>query len=131
MKISSKFLARVCVALLVLYPVAAFLVWAYPTRDDCYGILAALLAANAGTAVFVRLVFGLPEFSEYTSGALRLYVVIIGVGSGLASALSWMADEVDNIWLRLGIISPVLVIILLLMWFIDKVSNEGTSNEGE
>ena len=76
MKISNKVLARVCVALLVLYPVSAILVWAaYPTRDDYYGILAALLAANAGTAFFVRLVFGAPEFSDYTSGALRRVVL--------------------------------------------------------
>ena len=131
MKITSTALARVCVALLVLYPVSAILVQAYLAPDDNYGILAALLAANAGTAFFVRLAFGLPEFSDYTSGALRLFVFIIGVASGLVSAVYWMADEVEHLGLRAAFVAPVLVILLVLMWFIDKVNKEGTSNEGE
>ena len=130
MKITSKVLARACVALLVLYPVSAILVWAYLATDS-YGIMAALFAANAGTAILVGLAFGLPEFSHYTSRPLRLLVVLIGVGSGLVSALYWMADEVEHIWLRAGIISPVLVILIVLMWFVDKVNNEGTQHEDE
>ena len=126
MKITSKALAWVCVALLVLYPVLAILLWAYLASDNNYGIMAALLAANAGTAFLVRLAFGVPEFSDYTSGALRFFVLIIGVASGLVSAVYWMADEVGHIWLRAGIISPVLVILLVLMWFVDKVNKEGT-----
>lgn len=130
MKITTTVLARVCVALLVLYPVSALLVWAY-LAPDSYGILAALFAANAGTAFFVGFAFRLPEFSGHTSRALRLSVVLIGVVCGLMSALHWMADEVDHIWLRAGIISPIVVILLVLMWFVDKVNKERTKHEGE
>ncbi len=130
MKITSTALAWVCVAILVLYPVSAILVAAY-LAPDSYGILAALLAANAGTALFAGLAFGWPEFSHCTSRALRFVVFIIGVVSGLLSALYWMADEVDHIWLRAGIISPVLIILLVLMSFVVKVNKEGTKHEGE
>ena len=131
MNITSKALTRVCVALLVLYPVSAILVWTYVDTDDYYGILAALFAANAGTALFVGLVFSLPQFSHHISRALRLTVGTIGVVCALTSALFWMADEVDNIWLRAGIISPVVIILIILMWFIDKVNKEGTEHESE
>ena len=80
MKITSTGLAWVCVALLVLNPVLAILVWAY-LAPDSYGILAALLAANAGTAVFAGLVFSWPEFSHCTSRELRLSV---------SSSLGWL-----------------------------------------
>ena len=118
-------------ALLVLYPISAILVWAYLANDDNYGIMAALFAANAGTAFFVGLAFSLPQFSHYASRVLRLIVGSIGVVCGLMSALYWMADEVDNIWLRAGIISWVLVILLVLMWFVDKVNKEETKHEGK
>ena len=131
MKISSKVLARVCVALLVLYPVSAILVWAYLANDNNYGIMAALFAANAGTAFFVGSNFSLPQYSHYASRVLRLIVSSIGVVCGLMSAFYWMADEVDNIWLRAGIISPVLVILLVLTWFVDKANKEGPKHEGE
>ncbi len=130
MKVTSKVLAKVCVALMVLYPVSAFLVWTY-LDSDRYGIMAALFASNAGTAFFARLVFGLPEFVHYTSKALRLLLVFVGVASGLMSAIYWMWDEVEHIWVRVGIISPVLVILFVLMWFVDKVNKEGREHEGE
>ena len=130
MKITSKALAYVCVALMVLYPVSATFVWAY-LDSDRYGIMAALFAANAGTAFFALLAFGLPESVHYTSKALRFIVFFIGVTSGLMSAIYWMADEVENIWLRAVIISPVLVILLVLMWFFNKVNKERTSHEGQ
>ena len=57
--------------------------------------------------------------------------LIIGVVSGLVSALSWMADEVEHLGLQAAFVAPVLVILLLLAWFTDKVSKEGRSNEGE
>ena len=131
MKITSTALAWVCVALLVLYPVSAILVWAYLASDDHYGIMAALLAANAGTALFVGLAFGLPQFRHHTSRVLRLIVGSIGVVCALMSAMYWMADEVDSVWLRAGIVSPVLVILLVLMWFIDTVNKGGTQHKGE
>ena len=121
MKITSTALASVCVVLLVLYPVSAILGSVY-LDPDSYGIPAALLAANAGTALFAGLVFSWPEFRHCTSSALRLFVVFIGVVSGLASAMFWMADEVDHIWLRLVIISPVLAILLVLRWFVYKAN---------
>ena len=130
MKITSTALAWVCVALLVLYPVSAILVWAY-LAPESYGIMAALFAANAGTALFIGLTFRLPEFSGHTSRALRFSVVVIAVVCGLMSALFWMADEVDNVWLRAGIVSPVVVILLVLMWFIDTVNKGGTQHKGE
>ena len=130
MKITSKILAWVCVSILVLYPIVA-IVWDYLASGSNYGIVAALLAANAGTAFLVRLVFGLPELEGHTSEELRLFVLIIGVASGLASAVYWVVDEVDHVWLVAGIIAPVLVILLALMWFVDKVNKEGTKHEGK
>ena len=131
MNITSKARALVCVVLLVLNPVLAILVLSYVSTVDNYGVIASLFAANAGTALFVRLVFGLPEFSEHTPGALRLFVLIIGVVYGLMSAVYWMLDEVDDSWLRAVIILPVLVILLVLTWFVDKVNKERTENERE
>lgn len=90
MKITSQTLAWTCVILMVLYPVVAILVWGYLTPDR-YGIMAALFAANAGTALLVGLVFGLPEFGHCTSRGLRLSVFFIGVASGfMPSALTVM-----------------------------------------
>ena len=130
MRITSKSLALVCMTLLVLYPVTAILVWAYVATDDYYGVLATLFAANAGTALLVGLAFGLPQFSHHTSTALRLIVGTIGVICAVMSAVYWMADEVENVWLRAGIISPIVVILIVLMWFIDKVNKEGEKHEG-
>ena len=117
-------------ALLLLYPLSAILVSTY-LAPGSYSILAPLLAANAGTALFAGLTFDLPEFSPRTSRWLRLVVVSTGVVSGLLSALYWLAGEMDHIWLRAGIISPILVIFLVLMWFVRKVNKEGTKHEGE
>ena len=130
MKINITTLAWTCVILMVLYPVVAILVWAYLTPDR-YGIMAALFAANAGTALLVGLVFGLPEYSHFISRELRLSVVFIGVASGFMSATFWVADEVGNIWLRAGIISPVLIVLVVLVWFGDKVNKEGKNGDGE
>ena len=79
--------------------------------------------------------FFLPRDPGWTSDIERLIVLIIAAVSGVLSAVNWMADEVDHIWLRVVIISPVLVILLVLMWFVDrgqhKVNKEGTKHEGE
>ena len=52
MNITSKALVRVCVALLILYPVAAIVVRAYILTDEHQSIMAALFAVNAGAALF-------------------------------------------------------------------------------
>ena len=96
LKISSKSLAWICVALLVLYPLSATLIVGYLAPGDD-GIQAALFAANAGTAFFVWLAFDFRELRGHTTRALRLTVLSIGVICGLLSAVHWMADEVDNI----------------------------------
>ena len=96
MKKTSTAPAKVCMALLVINPILSILVWASLAPDN-HGILAALLAANATVALFAGLVFTWPEFSRCTTTTLRLIVVVTGVGSGLASAVSWMAGEVDCI----------------------------------
>ena len=129
MNITSKALARICVVLLVLYPVSALLVWTLVADDDHYGVLAALFAANAGTALFVGLAFSLPEYSSHTSRTLRLLVPLIGVVCAVISAMCWMWDEVDNVWLRVGIVSPIVFILLVLGWFTDKVNKEGAKHE--
>ena len=131
MKITTTALAWGCVALLVLYPASAILVGAYLTPNDNYGTLATLLAANAGTAFFVRFALGLPGFSGHTSRALRFSVTVIAVVCGLISAVQWMADEVEHLGLRAAFVTPVVVILLVLMWFIHKVNKEGTHHEGE
>ena len=131
MNITSKTLASVCVALLVLYPISAIVVQAIATADDYYGVLAALFAVNAGTALLVGFTFGLPQFSDHTSRALRFFVGAIGVVCALMSGVYWMTDEIDNAWLSAGIISPIVVILFLLMRFIYKVNKERPENEGE
>ena len=131
MNITSKALAWVCVAFLGLSPVPALLVWPYATSADYNGILAAVFAANAGTALFVRLVFGLPQLSSHTSRAPRFFVGVIGVIYALMSATFWIADEVDNLWLLAGIISPIVVTLFVLTWFVDKVNEEGEKHDGE
>ena len=130
MRITSTALAWGCVTLLVLYPVSAILVWAY-LAPDSYGIMAALLAANAGTAFFVRLTFDLSDSGGHAWRAQRFLVNLIAVVSGVISASFWMADEVDQIWLQAVIISPVVAILVVLMWFVDKASKEGAKTEGE
>ena len=130
MNIPSTALARVCVVLLVLYPVSAMLV-GYIAIDDPNGILAALFAANAGTALFVALIFGLPQSSNPTSRALSHRVGTIGVIYALLSAVFWMTDEVDNVWLRLVIISPIVVTLIVLALFVYKVNKEGAEHDGE
>ena len=131
MNITSKALGRLCVALVLMYPVSAILVLLYTPTDDRHGALAALFAAAAGTALFVRLVFGLPELRGHTPGALKLVILGIGMAYGLMSAVYWILDAVDDNWLSAAIILPVAVILLVLMWFVDKVNKERTENEGE
>ena len=128
MKITSTTPAKVCMALLVINPFLSLLGGASLTPNS-YGILAALLAANAGAALFAGLVF--KEFSRCTTSTLRLIVVAAGVVSGLASAVFWMADEADHIWLPVVFISPVVVILLVLRWFVRKAEKEGPQYEVE
>ena len=133
MKITSKALAWVCVGLLVLYPTLALLVWAYPrpAADDYDGVMAALFALNAGTALFVGLIFGLPQFSNHTSRAMKLSVGVIGVFCALMSGMFWMTDEVDSLLLRLLIISPILVTLYVLGRFVEKVTKEAANHKDE
>lgn len=129
MNIAPENLVKGSVALLILYPISAVLVWSYLGADDYYGVMAALLVANAGAALLVGLAFSLPEYRHHTSKVLRLTVSSVGVACALASAIFWMVDEVDHIWLRLVIISPIAVIFLLLMLFVNRVDNAGTQRE--
>lgn len=128
MKINSKTLAQTCVALLIIYPVSTILVWAYLRPDDSYGTLAALFALNAATAFFVEHIFRLPRLRQYAPKELRYFVLLIGLVCALMAAQYWMTDEVHNVWLRLGIMSPVLLILLVLMWFAGKVDKEKAEN---
>lgn len=130
MKMTSTFLAKVCATILILYPALAVPVWNYIASDD-YGLLAALFAANAGTAFFVGLVLNFPEFSHFTPRGLRLVIVIIAAASGLASAFFWVADEVGHVWLRLSMVLPFIVTLLVLIWFADRCSRAGTKREAE
>ena len=130
MKITSTDLAKGCMAILVINLISATLVWA-ALAPDSHGILAALFAANAVVALFAGLVFSWPEFSRSTTAMLRLSLVVTGVGSGLLSAVSWMAGEVDRSWLPAIFISPVAAILLVLIWFVRKAEKEGTKQEGE
>ena len=81
MKIASVKEAWACVALLVLYPVLAFLIVGYFDPDN-YGVLAALFAANVGTAILVGITLELPELKGKTPIALRLIVLFIGRPAG-------------------------------------------------
>ena len=46
------------------------------------------------------------------------------------SAVNWLADEVDHLWLRAVMILPVVVILFVLMWFFQKVREEGEEHTG-
>ena len=131
MKITGRDLALVSVPFLLLYTVVAFVVWYFADSDHDYGLLASMFAASAGTAALARLVFGLPEYREYAPGAVRSWLLGIAAVTGLLSAVYWVADEADNIWLYIGIILPVLVIGVLLERFVDKVDKERTKQGGE
>ena len=129
MKITSKTLAQTCVALLIIYPVSALLVWAYLTPNNNYGTLAALFALNAATAFFVEHAFRLPRLRKYAAKGLRNIVLLIGLASALIAAQYWMSDEVRNIWVRLGIMSPVLLILLVLLWFAHEAEKGKAQSE--
>ena len=129
MKIASVTLAWVCLALLVLYMVSGLLVWAYFDPAN-HGALAALFAASAGTAILVGVTLELPELKGKTPTALRLSVLFTGAASGVMSAINWLADEVDHLWLRAVMVLPVVIILLVLMWFFQKVREEGEEDAG-
>ena len=129
MKITSKRLAWVCVALLTIYPASAFLVHSYMTTSY-YSIMAALFAVNAGTALVVGLVFRLSR-PYYSTSGLQLAILIIVAFCAFVSALFWMLDVVDNIWLLIAILSPVFVIHLVMVWFVDNMKMEVKAKQGE
>ena len=128
MKTKRTVLAWSCAVLLILYPVSALFVHTYLT-DDYYGIMAALFALNAGAAFFVERTYRLSGSGRHVRSELRYIVLFIGLGCALLSAQYWMTDEVHNVWLRLGIMSPVGVILLLLMWFALEVDREQGKSE--
>lgn len=130
MKITTTALARACVGLLLLYPISVILVSAYLESEN-YGLQAALLAASAGASFLAALVFNLPEFISFTSRPLRLFIGLVAAGTGVLSALLWTADEVENIWIRPLVIAPILIALLLLMWFTDRCSKESAKHEDE
>ena len=123
-KIKSVTLAWACVVLLVLYMILGLLIWTLfnPNND---GVLAALFAAVAGTAIFVGITLEYPELKGKTPMKLRLSLLFIGAGSGLLSAINWLADEVSDIWLYAVLIAPAGIILFLLLWFLEKVRKEG------
>ena len=121
-------MAWACVVLLTVYPILAILIGEYVASNDNYGVLAALLAANAGTALLVELVFLVPKYRRHARRALRIIVGFIAVTSGLLSAFYWMADEVDNELLRAGLMAPVVVILIVLLLFMDAVNKGRTSD---
>ena len=123
MKITSTALARACRILLTLYPVSTLLCF-YLISDENYRIMAALFAANAAAASLAMLIFGWYESSDNVPGPSRLFTLVIAVGSGLTSAVFAIAAEVEQPWLRIGLIAPVVVILLVLIWFVNKVSKE-------
>ena len=60
MKIKSVTLAWACVVLLVLYMVLGLLIWTLFDPNN-HGVLAALFAAGAGTAILVGVTLEFPE----------------------------------------------------------------------
>ena len=48
----------------------------------------------------------------------------------MMSALNWLADEVDHLWLRAVMVLPVGIIPLVVVWFIQKVHEEGEEDVG-
>ena len=128
MNITGKNFAWACVALLAAYPVLAILVGEHVVSNDNYVALAALLAANAGTAFLVELVFLMPEFRRHAGRSLRVIVGFIAVTSGLLSAFYWMADEVEHELLRAGLMAPVVAILIVLLLFMDTANKGRTSN---
>lgn len=132
MKISRDSLMKACGTLLVVYPFSAIILTQFIlTPEDSYGLLAALLAVNAGAAFFVGHALGLPEYSNYTPGVLRNSILSIAVASGLLSAMFWVSDEVGHLGIQLALVTPGLIIILIAGWFIHKVEKERKKREEE
>ena len=64
-------------------------------------------------------------------GPLRLFIGFVAIGTGALSAFFWAADEVVNIWIRPLVIAPILIALILLMWFTDKCNKEAAKQEDE
>ena len=123
MKIKSVTLAWACVVLLVLYMVLGLLIWTLFDPNN-HSVLSALFAAGAGTSILVGVTLEFPELRGKTPMTLRLSLLFIGAASGLLSAINWLADEVDHFWIRAALVSPVVIILFVLLWFFQKVREE-------
>lgn len=130
MKISGSSLAWACVVIPYLY-LALVILASFYLDPGYYGILGIMLAANAGAVLFVVLVFDVRESEDYTSGVLKLVASAIGAASVLFSAVFLMADEVDHPGIRAALIAPVIVALLVLLWFINKSKKEKSSKINE
>ena len=130
MRISNRTLAKVCLGILILTPVAAILVWFFTDYQSNRGTIAAVLAANAGTALLVSLVFSFHEFKNHTTSELRYLTVFAGACSGILSAVFWIMEEVQNLYLPIVLVAPLVVTLIVLFMFTKRVSEKGTSSDG-
>ena len=83
-----------------------------------------MFAVGAGTALFVAVTLDFPEVKDKIPKTLRFSLLFIGAASGLMSASSWLADEVDHLWLHLVLVAPVVIVLFVLRWFFQKVREE-------
>lgn len=118
------------VAILLLHMVLAIAVWYYLDSDNS-GLIAALFASNAGTAFLVGFVFHLPAFSHFIPRGSNIFPVFIGAASGFTSGVHWMADEVEDAWIRLIMLALIIIIVVILGWFIYKCNKERTKHGAE
>ena len=130
MSLISRKQALICVGPWVVYPVAAYLVWAYAAGGEDYGVMAALLAANAAAALATGIIFGSPGVSGFVSRELKYAVSVIAAACGLASAGYWMAEEVNSRWILVGSLAPIVVTLVLIILFLERAIQENAGNEG-
>ena len=130
MKITTIGIAKGCVAILMLHIVLGIAVCSYFDFGN-YGLLAALFAANAGAAFFAGYIFNLPAFSRSTLRGVSYFTFSIAAVSGLMSAYSWMADEMEDAWLPIITLIPIIVLLFMLVWFVNKYTKEETKHEDE
>lgn len=130
MTITNTALAQVCVGLLLLIVFTALLLWICIDYQSNHGTMAAVLAANAGTALLASHVFSFHEFRHHTTGGLRYLTVFVGAFSGLLSAVFWIMAEVHNLYLPAILVLPFVLVLSVVFVFAKRVKKEGTDSAG-
>lgn len=120
MRNTSTTLTWVYLSVLILLPVLAVGIMLGIDFEGNQGLGAAFLAANAGTALLIGLVFNHPDYKDRVPTNLTFLVLLAGGASGLLSAVLWIMSATDNVYLPLVLVVPLLGILTVLIEFIKR-----------